>query len=445
MSREPSAGGGSLAANTARVLSAQIAANTGYFVGVLLLARALEPTGRGTVAFITVTALVTARLASVGLGEATKVFAATRPGERAALLSTTVTATAVGACAGAVLICGALALIPGARPEGVGGSELALLGLGAVASAAAGAGFSFLQGCSRFRPYTRLLAVGPWLYALLLVLTWAAAGLTVVRAVLMWVVAQAVGAVLLWRASARGIGFGRPDLPLLLESIRFGLRAWLGGLAHFLNARVDQIIMGLIASEAALGIYAVAVNGSEVLFYIPSAVAAALLPAVAGGDPKLRVARTLRVFRLVALVTLAAVAVAAAVGPFLLPLVFGDAYEDSVTPFLWLLPSAFGFAATSVFSNALLASSAPALSSVGPVVALTLGIALDLLLIPRYGASGAAAAASAALLAGGLAAAAAYRRLARVPVRALAPRRDDLAALPGLTRRAVRWAVALRS
>src|SRR4029450_10672935 len=95
--------------------------------------------------------------------------------------------------------------------------------------------------------------------------------------------ALAVPALLFCLASARGIGFGRPDLSLLRQAIRFGLRAWSGGLAHFLNARVDQIIMGLIASEAALGIYAVAVNGSEGLFYVPSGVAGALLPAAPGG------------------------------------------------------------------------------------------------------------------------------------------------------------------
>ena len=203
--------------------------------------------------------------------------------------------------------------------------------------------------------------------------------------------------------------------------------------------------MGLIASEAALGIYAVAVNGSEVLFYIPSAVAAALLPAVARGDAGLQVERTLRVFRLVILATLATVAVAAAAGPLLLPLVFGEAYRDSVTPFLLLLPSALGFAASSVFSNALLASSAATLSSVGPVISLTLGIALDLVLIPRYGASGAAAAASIALLAGGAAAATAYRRRAALPLGALFPRRADLAALPGLADRALRWAASMRA
>ena len=140
------------------------------------------------------------------------------------------------------------------------------------------------------------------------------------------------------------------------------------------------------STQAALGTYAVAVNASEVLFYLPSAVGTALLPAVARMGADSGVDRTLRVFRVVMILTLAAVAIAAAhVGPVLLPLVFGHNYDGSVEPFLLLLPSALGFVASSVFSNALLASGAPALSSLGPVVSLIIGVALDLILIPSTG------------------------------------------------------------
>ena len=213
------------------------------------------------------------------------------------------------------------------------------------------------------------------------------------------------------------------------RSVRYGARAWLGGLAHLLNARVDQVLLGLLASQAALGTYAVAVNASEVLFYLPSAVATALLPAVARSGGAAGVERTLRVFRVVILVTTVAVVMAAVLGPVLLPVVFGAAYQGAVEPFLWLLPSAIGFVASAVFSNALLASGAPALSSLGPVVSLTVGVTLDLVLIPRLGASGAAIAASAALLCGGTAAAVAYGLRSGLPPGALIPRRTDVALL----------------
>jgi O-antigen/teichoic acid export membrane protein len=240
------------------------------------------------------------------------------------------------------------------------------------------------------------------------------------------VVAQAVPALLFCGAAARGTGFGRPDAGLMAETIRYGARAWLGGLAHLLNARVDQLLLGLLATQAALGAYAVAVNASEVLFYLPSAVATALLPAVARSGGVAGVERTLRVFRAVMLVTVTAVAAAAAVGPVLLPVVFGPNYEGSVAPFLWLLPSAIGFVASAVFSNALLASGAPALSSLGPLVSLTVGVTLDLVLIPRLGATGAAIAASAALLSGGVAAAVAYGLRSGLRPAALVPRRADV-------------------
>jgi O-antigen/teichoic acid export membrane protein len=431
---------GTVAGNSARMLTAQIAGNAGYFASVLLLARALAPSQRGAVAFVTVSALVISSLASVGAAEATKVFVARRPAARASLLANVVLTSSCGALAGGALACAALLAAAGVRPTGVGTLELAAIVAGALVGAIGLAAAAFLQGCSRFAAYARVLAAGPWVYAVLLAATWiATGGLTVAQAVVAWVIAQAVAAVVLCAAAAAGHGFGRPDAPLLRESLRFGVRAWLGGLAHLLNARVDQLLLGLMATQAALGTYAVAVNASEVLFYVPSAVATALLPVVARSGTAAGVEQTLRVFRAVMLITLLAVAAAAVLGPVLVPVVFGHAYAGSVEPFLWLLPSAFGFAASAVFSNALLASGAPARSSLGPVTSLAVGVPLDLVLIPTLGATGAAIAASVALLCGGTAAAVAYGARAGLRPAALIPRRDDVTLLAA---RAIRRAGA---
>ena len=434
-----SADPGSVTGNSLRMLAAQVAGNAGYFVSVLVLARGLEPGDRGAVAFITVSALVISSLASIGTAEATRVFAAQRPTARPRLLTNVVLVSAAGGLVGGGLACAALVVPADVRPAGVGSLGLAAIAAGGVVGAIGLAGAAYLHGCSRFREYSRLLAAGPWLYALLTGATWVGWGLTVDRAAVAWVAAQTVPAVLFCGVAARGTGFGRPDIGLLAETVRYGARAWLGGLAHLLNARVDQVLLGLLASQAALGAYAVAVNASEVLFYLPSAVASALLPAVARGGGAAGVERTLRVFRVVILLTAVAVGVAATLGPVLLPLIFGAAYRGAVEPFLWLLPSAIGFVASAVFSNALLASGAPALSSLGPVISLTVGVTLDLLLIPQLGASGAAIAASAALLCGGTAAAVAYGVRSGLRPAALIPRRADVELL---TRRATRRAGA---
>jgi O-antigen/teichoic acid export membrane protein len=417
---------GTIAGNSLRVLGAQVAANAGYFVSVLVLARGLPPQERGAVAFVTVSALLISGLAGLGTAQATRVFAAQRPAARPRLLTNVVLAGAAGGIVGGALGCAVLVALEGARPAGMDALELAAIAAGAVVGASALAGAAFLEGCSRFRAFSRLLAVGPWLYALLIAATWAGWGLTVERAVIAWIIAQSVAAVLICGVAARGTGFGRPDARLLGETIRYGVRAWLGGLANVLNARFDQVLLGLLASQAALGTYAVAVNASEVLFYLPSAVSTVLLPVVARSTGAARVENTLRVFRVVLVVTLAAVGTAAVLGPVLVPLVFGGAYGGSVEPFLWLLPSAVGFVATAVFSSALLASGAPGLSSLGPVTSLTVGIALDVVLIPVLGATGAAMAASAAHLCGGTAAAIAYGVRSGLRPSALVPRRADV-------------------
>jgi O-antigen/teichoic acid export membrane protein len=412
---------------------ARAAGNAGFFAAVLILARSLGPTGRGTIAFITVSSLVLARIAGFGMGEATTVLAARRTEARGALLSNLILFVVTSA-----LVLGGLGFVvllslAGERPAGVDPPELAILAGAAVVIALIDAGGAFLVGCGRLQRLALITATAYWIYPVVLGTVWLVAGLTVTRAALAWLASEALIAFVLLRQSARGVGLARPSARLLFESIQFGLRAWVGSLARLLNFRTDQILMGFLASEAALGIYAVAVNTSEVLLYLPTATATALLPVAARAEPLQRTEHSLRAFRSAALVTAGAVAVAAALGPILLPVVFGSAFDASVEPFFWLVPGAFGFAATVIFSSALMASSAPGRSSLGPFVSLVVGVALDVALIPRFGATGAAAAASAAFIAGGAAALLSYRRVSPFAWRALLlPRRDDLQMLRAL-------------
>jgi O-antigen/teichoic acid export membrane protein len=430
--------GDPVANGSAMLFWSRAAGSAGFFTAVLILARSLGPTGRGTIAFITVGALVLAKLAGFGMGEATSVLAARRVEARGALLSNLMLFVLTSALVLGAVGFGVLFLFPGERPAGVDAPELAIMVGAAVGIALSEACGAYLVGCGRLRRLAVLAAATTWTYPVLLGLAWLAAGLTVTRAALAWVASSAIGVVVMFWQAERGAGVARPSPRLLLESIHFGIRAWVGGLARLLNFRIDQILMGFLATEAALGIYAVAVNASEALLYLPAATATALLPVAARADARERVERTLRAFRSTALVTAGAGVAAAVLGPVLIPVVFGSAFDGSVVPFLFLVPGALGFAATAIFSSALMASSYPGLSSLGPFVSLAAGVALDLLLIPRFGASGAAAAASVAFLAGGFVALAAFRRRNPFVWRALLlPRRDDLVlfrALAGLAR-----------
>jgi stage V sporulation protein B len=415
----PAEDGGSIARGSAPLFWAQVLGNSGLLVAVVPIARELGPTGRGTVAFITVTAIIAATVARLGVTEATTVFCARRPQQRPALLTNLLLSVSVAAVVAATVVCGSMLVAPGLRPPGIGDVELAVLAAAMLASGFADAGYMFVLGCSRFRLHALVTVTAAWLYAATM---WAVAlgdGLTVVRAALIWVASQAIKATVLLTASVRDEGLARPDPRLLRESVAFGVRAWIGTLSTAFNDRFDQIIVALLASEAVLGVYATAVNVFDVLIYLAGAAATAMVPLVARADPSRRAERVLAAFRSVALVTVIGIALAALIGPELIRHVFGHAFDDSTVPFLWLLPGALGFASMAIFSSALVASSAPARSSAGPAVSLVLGITLDLILIPPLGATGASIAASAGLLSGGAVSLLLYWRLSAFRPRAL--------------------------
>ena len=435
MIRRPEAGevvrgaqesGLAVARGSAALFWAQITGNAGLFVAIVFVTRSLGPEGRGTIAFITVAAMLLARVARLGVTEATTVYAAQRLPARPALLANVLLSSIVGSIVGASLLCGALVAIPEARPAGFEDIELVLLGVGAVGSALADAGYAFVLGCSRFRLHALVTGISAWVYALVVAAIWLGFGLTVVSATLAWIAVQALKGVVLLTVAARSVGLARPDLPLLFESIRFGIRGWFGSISDALNDRLDQILVAYLASQATLGVYAVAVNASEMLFYLPAAAATAILPLVARAHPESRRDQVVGAFRSVGLLTLVAVGLGSVLGSLLLPLVFGAPFEASVAPFLLLLPGTFGFLALSVFSSALLASGASGRSSFGPVVSLGVTCVLDVVLIPRHGAAGAAVAASAGYVLGGATSLLLYRGLARFSWRSLVvPRRTD--------------------
>ncbi len=428
-------GTGSVAGSSGLLFAARLATNSGYFVAVVLIAHALHPAGRGSVAFITVTALLIAATSLIGMDNATMVYAARRESLRATLLANLLSVGTVIPLIFGGIVCLTLFALPGVRPVSVRPIDLVILLAGAVATSVGNCGSAYLVGCRRFRAKAFADAVMPWSYAAFLFAIYSFSQVTVTRAVAAWTAAQLLAAAIYCTASLPIAGINRPNWPLLRESISFGVRAWTGSISAFLNARVDQTIMGLISTEQNLGIYAVAVNASEIVLYLPSAVGVALLPYIAASPPKERVSQTLRIARTLVVITLISILVAAIAGWFLIPPVFGHAYRGSVDPFLWLLPGALGYACLRIFMASLLASDSPARASLGPAAALVTGVVLDFILIPYYGAVGAAIAASLAFFAGGVTAIAVHRAKIRYRWSELVPKREDATLIRGLIRR----------
>lgn len=417
------------------VLAGRLGGNLGFFVSALVFARALGPADRGAIAFFTTAAMVASVISSGGLREAGSVFFAREPEQRPAIATNTVVFGLLLAVAAAVIVSGTLLAAPSLRPAHLDTGQVILLGLAILAAASLYLGYSLSLGLALFRQQAVIQPLYVWVYALALAFVWWGWGLTVTSAAVIWTCGQLLGGVLYTVVALRRVRPGRPDMALFRRTLSFGAKAWIGSLSTFLNFRVDQVIMGVISTNSALGIYAVAVNASEIELYVPQSVSNGLLPIIAGTSKDERAERTLRVFRIVMLITLVGTAISFALGPFLVPRVFGEAFHPSITPFLWLVAGGAGYVAMSIFSAALVASDEPGRSSLGPFASLVVGVVLDFVLIPGHGATGAAIAAAAAFFAGGITAAAAYARVHSLRWRLLMPGRSDISDLTAIVRR----------
>ena len=430
MSEAPASG--SISRGSAAVLAQQVFTNAGQFVAVTVLAHALGPSGRGAVAFVVSTSLLVGQVLRLGLTPATTYMIARRPEDAPRLFSNNLL---VALCASTVASAATLAVLisaPSLRPSHVGSTALLALCMGILGGDITAVGMGILWGTKRFGTYAASFITTGWTYAFAMLIAHQIWGLTPASACLIWGLSRLLDAVALVGCSLYRTRLGRPDRALLRSTLRFGIRSAAGELATSTNARADQSIMGAISPERELGLYAVAVNAGEVLLYLPNAVGSAIVPNLVETEHDELEATSLRAFRMVFAVTTVAVVGAAIVGSLLIPVVFGSKFHGSIAPFLWLLPGAWGYAAQKVFSSALTGLGQPGRSSLGPLTALLTGLALDIVLIPPYGAEGAAAAASAAFLAGGIASLVAFHLAVPFRLRALIPTYGDARTIVGV-------------
>lgn len=190
--------------------------------------------------------------------------------------------------------------------------------------------------------------------------------------------------------------------PALNENVRAGLwtglRGHLGNCAAFFNYRLDVFIMNYFLEPAQIGVYAVGVVISEVLWQIPQAVAVSLFPRTARTLKEGATEFTCLIMRQVLLITSLSGLALAALSPFAVPLVFGARFAESSSVILWILPGTIALSLAKVASADLAARSKTGYSTLAGLVAFGVTVGLDLLLIPRMGIRGAALASSAAYL-----------------------------------------------
>jgi stage V sporulation protein B len=284
-----------------------------------------------------------------------------------------------------------------------------------------------LRGQGRFGAMNLIEITLPLTMLLFLGLTEVIWGLTVYRAIVAWSLA-CLPPVLIGYAMLDSRHWPRKlaDTSLLKPAVHFGVQGQASNLIQLLNYRLDSYLVLWLVNAGGVGLYSVAVSFSEGLWFIANSVAVVLMTNLTAGEDEYAARVTPLVCRNTLLVTAAAAAGAAVVSPLVIPAVFGADFEDSVVPFVLLLPGTVALAGAKVLSAYIFSRGLPLINARIALISLIVTLLLDLALIPPFDVAGAAAGASLGYCLSLALSALSYRRLSGAPIAdALTPRLSD--------------------
>ena len=379
MTGDPAAEGlaGGMGRNFA-VLVAQLGCRAG---SMLFLAATLGPTGQGEVALAQVVALVGMTIVAVGLDNAlTRSTAIERlRGEAHAVLWLHAAAVA------------ALALVA------AGVLRLAAPGLDAVQAGVVAAGALLFPrlaaacalGEGRERAYA-WLSIAPYAAFVVAIVALEAAGELSSGSALAALAITSVGVAAISVPAVAGWARAAPRRALrAFETYRMAVHLWPGHLAQLGNYRLDQLLIAALLPRADLGLYSLAVASSE----------AAALPGQAAANlifPRASTTAEIRRATVRAAAVTGGIVLLAVVPYFVLVEVLLPDYDDSLLPFVVLVPGAAAVAVSKVLAAFVAARGGAAATSRIAITVLAVTIVADLALIPPFELVGAAVASSVA-------------------------------------------------
>ncbi len=175
------------------------------------------------------------------------------------------------------------------------------------------------------------------------------------------------------------------------DALNYGLRGYPGTVADFATLRMDQLLLGGLASSTAIGLYFVAVRLSEITAILASSVADAVMPEVAAEKRSEHadnlLARSLRLTVYTHLLVLFPLWLAA---PHILRFVYGENFRAAGGTLRILLLASVVLTAGGIAISGLNGFGHPGLATVARVASALVTVVALLTLLPRYGIAGAA-------------------------------------------------------
>ncbi len=179
---------------------------------------------------------------------------------------------------------------------------------------------------------------------------------------------------------------------ILKEQSSFGVKLFWHSIFLQLNRRLDSYILAYFRGNYSLGIYTVAVGLCEFVLTIPTVFTrvAFSLSVRAQTTESLRIT-TISIRQITFLLVMSTLILAVCMNPLIL-LFYSSKYIEAFRPALLLLPGIISLALSDMLGVILVGQSKPRQQTIASGVSCAVTVILDLILIPRFGISGASVA-----------------------------------------------------
>lgn len=366
----------------------------------VIVARMLGPENRGYLALLILVPLIVAQVGGLGVPLSLTYYIARDPSAGKAIWRSIrpVALFQAGLLAG--VHCLVLWALLRDEPGYVVDAALVTVAL-VPATLAQEYGLAMLQGCGRFVAFNVIRLLSGVLYSAGLVLLLVLDADRLQEVAVTWTATLAGVSVVTMAIATRGLG-SAPDAtaPTAREMISFGAKGLLGSNSPIEYYRLDQAVVGLFLTPAALGVYAVALSFTNLPRFVSSAVGMVAYPHVAGqSDPAEGRRKLWRFFFVTVAACLAIVVVLELSAGFLVPFFFGDEFADSVPLVRILLVAALLLAARRILADGARGLGLPGLGTVAELVSIIVLVPAVAVFLPLWGVEGVAVAMVAAALA----------------------------------------------
>jgi len=174
------------------------------------------------------------------------------------------------------------------------------------------------------------------------------------------------------------------------KTLKFGIKGYIGNVVQFLNYRLDMFLINFLIGVTQVGYYSIAVVFAEMMWFIPNTIQTILFPKVSSSMKKEATEITSIICRHTVFLTSVVAIFSALIAKSLISIVYTPAYLPSVKPLLILLPGVVALSCSKILTSYLTGVGFPIIGTKGSIIALTVNIPLNILLIPKFGISGAA-------------------------------------------------------